>query len=1065
MDQHENMQDATNLGETPAPRRRRSAIYHQEENASATAATPAQKPAVQVNMPAQPSPAKDKPVENAPAFQKRGNQQSMNQPRVNMPQQGNTTAQGNAPAFAKKEPVMPQQTRKVEPTKVDAPKADATRAMPPIRNIQPQSVPTPGVPKPDGKGNSLPNLRQPQNVVRRPVNLEGMQDVKSPAQRQEEARQRSNLNVKQMDAKQRREHLQEEIQADTMPDMPDEGATKGKSAILAVVIAILLLIGVLVIGLMMIPDDNTGALGQLKQSVMSPINNLLGKNEPKQEVPTASGFTATLNNTTAPYQITFNLVTSSNVTAVRVADAQGNPMEVATRLQIPNADNTIVWLFELTMGEDFAGIVEAQVFCGDAWVNTGLKQTLTLSSDAPASISNVPSGFFTAATNNPAQPDDDELTADSHEEPTVSVAIEENPTETPSEEPTVTPTQVPTEVPTPEVVPTATEAPAAQVLVTLAPTEVPTATPTIAPTQAPEETEAPVPEAEDTQGEEPTVLDNVHVDAQLPEAEATEDVTEPTEAPTATPRPVLEFAADESADPSLIANTVVYEGDSRTATKEYVRSGKQINMPASDEYMTKAFGVLTYRGNAFRQNAAVGTVEDASQLSLVWTVEGGSIKAKSRTYYGFGWTNQPLIVQWPGNVRKDMTLSDGKAEKTALKEVIAAGLDGKIYFLDLEDGSQTREIINLGYPIRSTPAVTTFGYPQMVVGQYARFLANKTGNIGLHFYELLDGKENLTIDGLDGGSKKIRAYNDVGAFDTSALYDRNSDTFITAGTNGMLYTVHMNTVYEQGDETHESKLTINPEITLMKSRTKNQKDANTAVEASIAMYGGYAFYADVQGILRCVDVNTMTTVWAVETGDAVKASIALDQDEDGQLWLYTANTLLNRSKGDVTIRRYNAQTGAEDWALAVNASKKSDSTAGAMASPVVGQHGLNDLVYFTLSNLSTSGSEKLMGSGTKAQGGVLVALDKNTGKVVWAKSLGEYCYSSPVAVYNENGKGWIIQATNDGLLMLLDGLTGETVNTLQLNGTIESSPAVYRNMLVICTTGKNTSFIYGVKID
>ena len=207
------------------------------------------------------------------------------------------------------------------------------------------------------------------------------------------------------------------------------------------------------------------------------------------------------------------------------------------------------------------------------------------------------------------------------------------------------------------------------------------------------------------------------------------------------------------------------------------------------------------------------------------------------------------------------------------------------------------------------------------------------------------------------------------------------------------------------------------------------------------------------------------TVWAVETGDAVKSAVALDFDDDGRLWLYTANTLLNRSKGDVTIRRYDATTGAADWSLALNATKKKDYTAGAMASPVIGQYQLGDLVYYTLSYISASGSEKLLGSGAKAQEGVLVALNKQTGKVVWAKSLGGYCYSSPVAVYNENGKGWIIQATSDGVLMLLDGLTGETINTLQLNGTIEASPAVYQNMLVIGTTGKGTSFLYGVKID
>ena len=36
---------------------------------------------------------------------------------------------------------------------------------------------------------------------------------------------------------------------------------------------------------------------------------------------------------------------------------------------------------------------------------------------------------------------------------------------------------------------------------------------------------------------------------------------------------------------------------------------------------------------------------------------------------------------------------------------------------------------------------------------------------------------------------------------------------------------------------------------------------------------------------------------------------------------------------------------------------------------------------------------------------------------------------------------------------------------LALEGTIEASPAVYKDMLVIGTTGKNTSYIYGVKLN
>ena len=69
-----------------------------------------------------------------------------------------------------------------------------------------------------------------------------------------------------------------------------------------------------------------------------------------------------------------------------------------------------------------------------------------------------------------------------------------------------------------------------------------------------------------------------------------------------------------------------------------------------------------------------------------------------------------------------------------------------------------------------------------------------------------------------------------------------------------------------------------------------------------------------------------------------------------------------------------------------------------------------------------------------------------------------------MAVYDETGKGWLIQACSNGTLYLLDGLTGEEVATLQLNGTIEASPAVYGDTMVIGTTGKGTSYIYGVKI-
>ena len=278
----------------------------------------------------------------------------------------------------------------------------------------------------------------------------------------------------------------------------------------------------------------------------------------------------------------------------------------------------------------------------------------------------------------------------------------------------------------------------------------------------------------------------------------------------------------------------------------------------------------------------------------------------------------------------------------------------------------------------------------------------------------------------------------------------------------MLYLTKLNTKLDVG----EFKLTINPENVVMKSRTSSkQKDAYTAVESSLAMYGNYAFYADMDGILRCVDTSTLTTAWAVDTGDAVQAAIALDLDEDGQLWLYTVNTLQNRTKGDCTIRRFNALTGEESWNVAVGMTKGKTQISGGMASPVVGQNSLSDMVYFTLTGLSKVGTQELFSDAEAAAPAVLLAMDKQTGDIVWKQELDSYSYSSPVAVYSDYGDGWIVQATGNGTLNLYEGRTGKLVDTLALEGTIEASPAVYKDMLVIGTTGKNTSYIYGVKLN
>lgn len=918
-------------------------------------------------------------------------------------------------------PAAPQEApAPVEPPVVIPAPEGETRSQPRVQQ------PSQGVPRPAALSGQRPRREQQGQtvntpVVRRPVNAEGYAPLQ---QLGEHPRARRPEPVSPLDTPRRiRTPETERIAYENLPEEEEKGPNRG----LIAVIIVLLVVAALIVGLLMIPNDDPGVLGSIKRTVTAPIAALFDGGDEADKTPaaTASDFTATISQNTAPYKVAFQMVTSSGVTGVRVVDENGNVIPTVMTHTLPNTESTIVWKFEMTLEDSFEGNVQAQIQSGESWVDTGLWQMLTLGGETPATVSSVPVTAPPAAT----------PTATPTVAPVITIVEE-------SAAPHITPAPVIEDV---------------TLLATATPTLSVTATPTLVPTTAPtvEPTEAPTPE---------------------PTAEPT---PEPTATPEPTPEatPLLEALADDSADPALISTTVIYKDDRKVTGYE---RKEPINMPAADDYMLQPYGVMTFRGNAFRQNAATGTVENPTSLSLEWTVEAGSVAGSSRNYYGIGWTGQPVIVRWPSDIRKSMDLEQIRKDQKNLKEVIIAGMDGKIYFLDLLDGSATRDAIDFGYPMRSTPSVHPLFYPMMTVGQYARKLKTGTSKeIGLYYYNLMDQKELRMIDGID--RKYERPYNAVGAFDTSALIYSDTvnktHTLIAIGTNGMLYTEKMEMDLHLDKDTGllEYEFKEPDEVVMMMSHTKGQNDSYAAVESSLAMYGSYAYYADLEGVLRCVDTTTMTTAWAVDTGDAVRAAIALDLEEgDGTntLWLYTANLVnTGRTKGNVTIRRFNAMTGEEDWAFAIHCAdtKKKDVTfnatitPGAMASPVIGQQGLGDLVYFTLSSVSATGAAELEEGA--AIPGVIIALDKATGKVAWHKAMEAYCYSSPVAVYDENGKGWIIQACSNGTIYLMDGLTGSVINTLQVNGVIEGSPAVYGDTLVIGTTGKGASYIYGIKIN
>ena len=584
-------------------------------------------------------------------------------------------------------------------------------------------------------------------------------------------------------------------------------------------------------------------------------------------------------------------------------------------------------------------------------------------------------------------------------------------------EPVPTPTAVAimmtTESPSPTFAPTFTPPPE-----TTPPEEIPDPTPDITPTPTP----APTPTVSPTPTPAPT--------------------DSPTPTPTPTPMPYLgAVSADKTAPGKLALTESVYAAGQKVSqlTRE---ATEQIRLAAPGLYSDWPGGVLAFRGDSFRQNAAYGTADiTQSKMEVVWDSAVGSLD----TYHGIGWPGQPIIVKWPLEIREIMNIRSEKKEIAALKEVIVSAQDGKVYFLDLADGKPTRDTINIGYPLTSGVSLYPMATrPLLSVGQSISKIGGKAaGPIGNFLFNLLDQKQLYMTDGRDKN-----AHFNNGAFNGSALFDRFSDTMILAGANGILYTLKLNSTFDFAGRSFTLR---SPSVVRYLSKTAKQNKQSVGVANSVAIYGQYAYFGDRYGIVRCVDLNSMKCVWAVDTGDRIEATIALEIEENGSVALYTANIVNRQGRNGVcSIRRLDALTGEEIWKHNVKCAYDQKVFGGAMASPLVGQQSISNIVIFTLAKTD--------------QGGSVIALDKRTGSVVWQQNMPNYSWSSPLAVYNAKGDAWIIQGDSGGVLQMIDGPTGAVLSSIKLDGAIEGSPAAYNDMVVVGTSKKGESKLYGIQL-
>ena len=475
----------------------------------------------------------------------------------------------------------------------------------------------------------------------------------------------------------------------------------------------------------------------------------------------------------------------------------------------------------------------------------------------------------------------------------------------------------------------------------------------------------------------------------------------------------------------------------------------------TDELITgQVEGIFTFRGNYHRTAASYGTaqIENERFTEDFWTYDTGKILKSSGTSYwsGNGWTGQPLIISWPEETKQIMNLYPEKRAKEDFVEVIYSGMDGYIHFLDLEDGSESRPAIHIGMVFKGTASLHPSGIPLLVLGsgdaQTGLFGENVSPRA--YIYSLIDGTKLYEF-----GYNDEMAHRTFHAYDSSPVMDAKTDTLFYPGENGVLYTVKLNTEYDAEAGT----LAINPEhvVDYTYTTARATEDAFTwGMENSAVVNENYLYVGDNGGVFYCLDVNTMSMVWAQDVYGDVNSSPIYSEEEDGD-FIYLATTLTEamldeHSMGEVAIYKLNAANGSVVWKKPFACHNVDGVEGGILATGVLGQGAIEGQIIYSVSRTPSLSS------------GYLVSLDTKTGEAVWLTELMNYAWSSTVSLTSQTGAVYLVQCCSDGTILLLNAANGMLLDSIALNTTLEATPAVFGNTIVVGTRDER---IIGLRVE
>ena len=417
-------------------------------------------------------------------------------------------------------------------------------------------------------------------------------------------------------------------------------------------------------------------------------------------------------------------------------------------------------------------------------------------------------------------------------------------------------------------------------------------------------------------------------------------------------------------------------------------------------------GLLTFRGNPSRSYYGVGPVPAAPKILRQFPDQAMCKESTdlgvTKVWCGMGWTGQPTIVE-----RDDRTWA------------IFGGYDGHLHFMDVETGARILPDVETGDLIKGTPTIDPEGFPLVYAGSrdnLLRVVALDRPGVAEVLWTL------------DSESVQPVKWNDD--WDSSPIII--GDYMIVGSESSRFWVVKLNRSTDAA-----GLVQVAPEVVFTDEAWDDQViadnggDQHASVESSVTVLDDVAYFGTSAGLVLGYDLSgiedggTPQQVFRFYTAGDNDASLVAD--DEGFLYAAAQNDRPEHPRAQAVGQLQKLDPSNPAHPVVWSFQETSAKGQGLYGTPAV----VGDLVYIT------------------SAGGRLIALDKDTGAVVWERTLSGPAWASPVVVDDVLMIGDCLEGNFHGFDVSDPKVAPPELWTIHLGGCIEATPAVWKGRIYV----------------